>query len=438
MPGGSTSFTAPTGTTFNSIINGDTFYYVTVSNTTRIIAISMGTGVDQTLDIPSTLGGYSVTNIDYVTGSYYSSGSNPGSATNGGVFYASGSTITSIIIPNTVTNIGNYFFASLPDVTSITINNSSNMMTFGTGCFNSTADNKSVNIVFNNSANLLISAPLTFGPKSTPTSTFARMGTGSSITINNYTTTANFTESYTVSGSGQPTMVRPSYAGLLPPDTATSNITNNVVVPFLSETYSPPVAPTTNPLVLRVNYNSGTIYTLGGSSYPCFKEGSKILTNRGYVPIEKLRKGDLIKTVMNDYKAIDMIGKRDIYHPNQQERIKAQLYKCCQDKYPEVFEDLILTGCHCILIDDFTSDKQRQQTLDVNGDIYVTGNKYRLPACVDSRTTVYDKPGTYTIYHLALENDYYFKNYGIYANGLLVETCSKRYMKELSGMTLIE
>jgi hypothetical protein len=29
-------------------------------------------------------------------------------------------------------------------------------------------------------------------------------------------------------------------------------------------------------------------------------------------------------------------------------------------------------------------------------------------------------------------------NYGIYANGLLVETSSKRNLKELSGMILVE
>jgi len=37
-----------------------------------------------------------------------------------------------------------------------------------------------------------------------------------------------------------------------------------------------------------------------------------------------------------------------------------------------------------------------------------------------------------------LENDNYYTNYGVYANGLLVETSSKRYLKELSEMTLIE
>lgn len=42
-----------------------------------------------------------------------------------------------------------------------------------------------------------------------------------------------------------------------------------------------------------------------------------------------------------------------------------------------------------------------------------------------------------TIYHLALENESYYNNYGIYANGLLVESCSQRYLKELSNMELI-
>jgi len=37
---------------------------------------------------------------------------------------------------------------------------------------------------------------------------------------------------------------------------------------------------------------------------------------------------------------------------------------------------------------------------------------------------------------LALENNDYYMNYGIFANGLLVETTSKRYIKELSNMTL--
>lgn len=173
------------------------------------------------------------------------------------------------------------------------------------------------------------------------------------------------------------------------------------------------------------------------SGVVCFKEGSKILTNTGYKPIQDLRKGDLVQTSKNGYKAIFMIGKRDIEHIGSEERIKDQLYSCKQEQYPELLEELVITGCHSILVDSFKEGEQ-ERTRDVNGKIYVTDNKYRLPACVDMRASVYEKKGVHTIYHIALENDDYFMNYGVYANGLLVETCSKRYLKELSNMTLIE
>ena len=172
---------------------------------------------------------------------------------------------------------------------------------------------------------------------------------------------------------------------------------------------------------------------------PCFKEDTLILTNKGYRRIQELRKGDLVKTLLNGFLKIDMIGKKSIYHKACiEDRIENQLYKCSHENFKEVFEPLVLTGCHSILVDDYVSEEQRKRTIEVNGDAYVTDRKYRLPACVDERTTVYEIPGTYTIYHLALENPDYYMNYGIYANGLLVETSSKRYLKEISGMELIE
>ena len=167
----------------------------------------------------------------------------------------------------------------------------------------------------------------------------------------------------------------------------------------------------------------------------CFKEGSKILTDTGYKPIETLRKGDLVKTLKHGYKPINMIAKKDIYNPAQKERIKDQLYKCSKEKYPEIFEPLIITGCHSILVENRVTHRQVEQIKKVNGDTYFTDDKLRMPACVDERASVYEKKGNFTIYHIALENDDYYMNYGVYANGLLVETCSKRYLKELSNMT---
>jgi len=171
--------------------------------------------------------------------------------------------------------------------------------------------------------------------------------------------------------------------------------------------------------------------------YPCFKQGSKILTFKGYKKVEDLRTGDLVKTLRDGFKPIVMIGKRYIKHLASKSRIKEQLYKCSREKYPDVFEDLVLTGCHSILVDAFVSEDQRATVGEVMKAIYITDDKYRLPACADERAFVYENPGTYTIYHLALEHDDYYMNYGIYANGLLVESCSKRYLKEESNMELI-
>ena len=135
---------------------------------------------------------------------------------------------------------------------------------------------------------------------------------------------------------------------------------------------------------------------------------------------------------------ITIIGKKEIDHIASLDRIKDQLYILRKDNYPELTEDLIITGCHSILVPKFFSEEQKAKTIEINGNIYITDNNYRLPACADERSHVYETPGKYIIYHLALENADYYMNYGIYANGLLVETSSKRYLKEISNMILIE
>lgn len=178
--------------------------------------------------------------------------------------------------------------------------------------------------------------------------------------------------------------------------------------------------------------------TVTASPITCFKDGSLILTDKGYKPIQDLRPGHLVKTFVNGYVPIDMIGKRNIVHNALDERIKDQLYELSPDKYLEVFEPLVLTGCHSILVEEYEDEDQKQKTIEVNGNTYITDDRYRLPACADLRASVYENPGTYTVYHLALENEDYYMNYGIYANGLLVETCSKRMLKEISGMELIK
>jgi hypothetical protein len=168
----------------------------------------------------------------------------------------------------------------------------------------------------------------------------------------------------------------------------------------------------------------------------CFKEGSKILTDKGYIVVQYLRNGDLVKTVSSGFKKIQHIGYSKMYHNVNEVRSKDKLYRCSTSEYPELTEDLVITGCHSILVKSFKNDLEREQTIDITGNTYVTDRHYRLPACADCRTKIFEEEGVHTIWHFSLEHSDYYMNYGVYANGLLVETTSNRMMVELSGMTL--
>jgi len=174
----------------------------------------------------------------------------------------------------------------------------------------------------------------------------------------------------------------------------------------------------------------------------CFLEGSKILCynletyKEEYRPIETLRRGMFVKTIFDGYKRIELIGHSKIYNPGNSMRSKYRLYRCRTEKYPTLFEDLIITGCHSILVHTLTV-QERIDTIDVQGATFVTDRLYRLPACVDRRAVPYEQEGVFTIWHFSLDNHDPFMNYGIYANGLIVETTSKRMMLERSGMDLI-
>jgi hypothetical protein len=143
-----------------------------------------------------------------------------------------------------------------------------------------------------------------------------------------------------------------------------------------------------------------------------------------------------VKTRSSGYKAVELIGSKKMYNPGNKLKCKNRLYKCTNEKYPEIIEDLYITGCHSILVPAIT-EKERDALFELQGDIYITENRYRLIACVDEKAEPYEEEGLFNIWHFALENEDYYMNYGVYANGLLVESSSLRMMSEYSGMELI-
>lgn len=196
----------------------------------------------------------------------------------------------------------------------------------------------------------------------------------------------------------------------------------------------------------NVTYANGSNLDAGGSynlypTAPCFLEGSKILSlvegNEKYIPIEKLKKGDLIKTSSNGYKKIVLIAKGHIQNYGNNERIGERLYKCSTANYSKLTEDLYITGFHSILVDNL-SKIQREKTMKNMGNIFVTDNKYRLNAFLDERAEPWSSEGIFPIWHIALENTNKRMNYGIYANGgLLVESCSINILESQTNMNIM-
>jgi hypothetical protein len=187
------------------------------------------------------------------------------------------------------------------------------------------------------------------------------------------------------------------------------------------------------------DYNTNTLSVLFdlGITSVCFLRGSKILTEDGYKEIEMLSSGVKVETYKHGLKEVKYIGFSKMYHNANNIKSKDKLFRLKKNNYPDLMEDLIVTGCHCILEKGFLNEDEWNKTMEINGNIFQTDDYFRLPACVDQRSEIYDEEGVYEIWHLALEHEDEKMNYGIYANGLLVESTSIRMLRDLSGMTLV-
>jgi len=172
----------------------------------------------------------------------------------------------------------------------------------------------------------------------------------------------------------------------------------------------------------------------------CFLEGTQILCLKDdvetYMPIETMRAGTLVKTRLDGYKKVELIGKNVFVNPGHSDRIESRLYKLSPSHYSELHDDLFITGAHAVLVETIT-DKQREELTKQAGKIFITDKKYRLMAMFDDRAEPWSEAGKYTIWHFALEHTNIVMNYGVYANGLLVETCSINTMRTKSNLLII-
>ena len=164
----------------------------------------------------------------------------------------------------------------------------------------------------------------------------------------------------------------------------------------------------------------------------CFREGTTFITcldpetKEDYeCAVELMKPGMFVKTYKHGYIKVEKLAYKTIQNPASPERTKNRLYQCARSKYPELYQDLFITGCHAILETKIT-EEQVEQIREALGLLFFTDDKYRLIAMCDDRAEPYCEEGDFKVWHVCLEHYDDEMNYGIYANGLLVESCCKR------------
>jgi hypothetical protein len=179
----------------------------------------------------------------------------------------------------------------------------------------------------------------------------------------------------------------------------------------------------------------------------CFYKGTKILCaingKETYVPIEKIGQGTLVKTYKHGFKKVkyNIKGKLN----NTSEHNIDKLFKLSKKRFPELTEDLYVTGSHALLHDSLTP---RDAILMRKVIEYAAANyksvyhakiedKFKLLAYHDERFEEIMQNAVFEIYHIVLENEDQCYNYGIYANGVLAESTDELTLMRMKGFEKI-
>jgi len=229
-------------------------------------------------------------------------------------------------------------------------------------------------------------------------------------------------------------------------------IFSNVVIPYGGN----------NQLSLFDKGSNKVLYTFEiETSGVCFAENTKILTNKGYLPIQKIKAGTPVKIYLRnggfDYREVKHVIKNTL--SNSKKHSIQNIYKLSKSKNPQLIEDLYVTGSHALFHDSITEDqydkmnklykhynkceivktdasgKEVERYKSKMGVKYM--DKFKLIPYYDDNFEEVNEDCLCNIYHIVLENNSIFDYYAIYANGILCESTPELTMLRVPSYSVI-
>jgi hypothetical protein len=190
-----------------------------------------------------------------------------------------------------------------------------------------------------------------------------------------------------------------------------------------------------------IYFGSASMRVYNTNMMICFDKGTKILClnkqfEEEYIPIENLKKGDLVKSYKHGYRKIYSIGNNFmINNPNQ---FNACMYKLEKTEDNKLTDDLIVTGGHSVLVDSLGI--YEEETRKIMNGLQMIDDKYLLLSSLSKDFIKLDNNDSYNYYHFILENNdsynyYHFilennddenERFSVWANGILTETPNKK------------
>lgn len=172
-------------------------------------------------------------------------------------------------------------------------------------------------------------------------------------------------------------------------------------------------------------FQRGTFAPRAAAPFPIvgFTEGTMIMCKvngvEQAVAVQDLRKGTLVKTSLNGFKAVNAVGSRSVTIPDSAAPSADRLYVLSKDKIPSLTQDLTISGRSAVLVES-TSDADKRQMIAVLGRICAIDKKFCLPVCAHADAVLSSTVGATTLYNFSLDSANHDTVYGVLANGLLV------------------